>query len=551
MSALSTAEGTRPRYGDARRPWHPDFVEYMYRILEHPAYARMPCTVDDAGKIDWTIPSNRPRGSKNWDGNARRRDWWRAKAREIGVPFEGKWLSRTAKAIHPFGEKPCQTCGRVMRIAYAYPTKRLIDRLNTYLPDDALLEQSDLLEIGEVVEHLVRELGEPAAAAALADVFPALRDAREASVDDLRRLVDQRVVAAEARGLLSPGAMSNAPDRLDGFHTYNLCCRTRHDTGRTSDNLRTYGADRRAFEHWCEGDWSAANYLMTQPGIGRCPRCGAVGQLTADHVGPISLGFVHSPHFEAVCLACNSSKNNRMSLADVRRLLELEDAGEKVVSWQARTLWDACKSDVASDEQALLLSKLLRVNQHHYLLLLHQATERGLPDVLLQFLSPQHAEYRTRLEDLDPTTLQYSSITRTPRQPTYARSHGARMVRIAFGALDDYASKAKRNVQYVQEDLLAEAQRHVDEALGRAARDDASWRDELVEILALEPAAQDVRLSHLFEHGYQPPEDFSHVREAFEGYMSSLADILKRRFAEGRSQRIGDELDDALTALSA
>jgi len=69
------------------------------------------------------------------------------------------------------------------------------------------------------------------------------------------------IVPRKPRGLLSPGAMSNAPDRLDGFHTYNLCCRPTQDTGRAVDNLKSYGDDRRAFEQWCEGDWAAANLL--------------------------------------------------------------------------------------------------------------------------------------------------------------------------------------------------------------------------------------------------------------------------------------------------
>ena len=522
----------------------------MYEILELSNYAGMPCTIDDAGKIDWTIPSNRPRGSKNWDGNARRREWWRAKAEEVGVPLKGHWLSKTAKAIHPLGEKPCQPCGRVMKLSYVYPTTRLVRRLNRYLPDDALLEQADLLDIYEVADHLVRELGERSAVAALNEIFQALDAEEDSSPAQVKQLLQERVVATEPRGLLSPGAMSNAPDRLDGFHTYNLCCRGKHDTGRTTENLKTYGADRRAFEHWCEGDWSAANFLMTQPGEGTCPRCGAKGQLTADHVGPISLGFTHSPHFDAVCLACNSSKNNRMSLADVRRLLALEEAGDTVVSWQARALWAACKHDVDSDEKALLLSKLLRVNQHHYLLLLHEAKECRLPDVLLQFLSPEHAEYRTQFEGLDPKTLQYTRLIRTPRQATYARSHGARMVRIAFDALDDYASKAKRNVQDVEEHLLEDAHAVVDEALAQAAAEASSMRDDLLEILELDAASRDVRLSALFSDGYRPKEDFGYVRRAFQTYLDALSAILARRFQEGRAERLGDELEDAWQEVS-
>jgi Alw26I/Eco31I/Esp3I family type II restriction endonuclease len=523
----------------------------MYRIVEHPAYAGMPSTTDPDGKIDWTIPSYRPRGSKNWDGNTQRKAWWRQKAEELGIPRDGQWISKAAKAIHPFDEKPCQTCGRVMKLAYVYPTARALRRINVFLPEDAQLEVADLFDIYEVIDHLVEEVGLPAATAALKGVFPAMRGTESSSVEEIKREVAERVVSAEPRGILSPGAMSNAPDRLDGFHTYNLCCRGKQDTGRASENLRTYGVDRRAFEHWCEGDWSAANFLMTQVGEGACARCGVIGQLTADHVGPISLGFAHSPYFDAVCLACNSSKNNRMSLRDVERLSELEQNGEVVVSWQARPLWDRCKQKVKSDEQALLLSKLMRVNQHHCLLLLAQALDHGLPDVLLQLLMPEHSGYRTRFNGLDPSTLRYTGITRRRRQDTYARSQGARMVRIAFGALKEYASKIKRKVHFVDEHVLAPAQLKVDTALDKAARSSGEWREELVEILVLEPAVQDARLALLFRSGYKPPDDYDYVREAFNSYLDSLAAILARRFDEGRADRLGDELDEAWEELRA
>jgi hypothetical protein len=71
----------RPHYGDKRRAWRPDFVDYMYSIVEHPNYSGMPCTTDKDGKIDWTIPSNRKRGSKNWEGNTLRRAWWEHEAK--------------------------------------------------------------------------------------------------------------------------------------------------------------------------------------------------------------------------------------------------------------------------------------------------------------------------------------------------------------------------------------------------------------------------------------------------------------------------------------
>jgi len=92
-------------------------MDYAYVLVDEPAYAGMPCTRDAEGKLDWTIPTNRAPGSKNWDGNTRRKAWWEGKATSLGIPVEGKWISRVAKQIHPWGWKPCQTCGRWMRLS--------------------------------------------------------------------------------------------------------------------------------------------------------------------------------------------------------------------------------------------------------------------------------------------------------------------------------------------------------------------------------------------------------------------------------------------------
>jgi hypothetical protein len=231
-----------------------------------------------------------------------------------------------------------------------------------------------------------------------------------------------------------------------------------------------------------------------------------------------------------------------MSLADVEALRDREERGFEVISWHAKKLWDTRKWEVETDDQALLLSRLLRANQHHYLLLLHEALERAVPDVLLQFLSPEYADERTEFVGLDPTTLRFEHMVKTPRQDTYARSQGARMVRIAFASLTLYVTKTDRKVYFVDPPLLHRALAVVDAALARAAESPGSWREELREILAVDPAMQDIRLARLFRDGYKPPEDFSYVRDAFEAYMDRVAEILGRRFEEGRAERFGDEI---------
>jgi hypothetical protein len=165
---------TERRHGDARRAWSEPFLRYAYAVVEDDAYAGMPCTTDDNGKLDWIIPSGRAPGSKNWDGNSRRREWWSARARDLGMPTEGKWISGVAKRIHPWRWKPCQTCGRWMRTTYSYPGARTIAQLNERLPVEDQLEYSDFLDIYEVIDHLIQALGSEGATGALAGVFPEL-----------------------------------------------------------------------------------------------------------------------------------------------------------------------------------------------------------------------------------------------------------------------------------------------------------------------------------------------------------------------------------------
>jgi Alw26I/Eco31I/Esp3I family type II restriction endonuclease len=521
-------------YGDQRRPWNQAFITYMDSIVDHPNYQGMPCTRDDTGKIDWTIPSNRSRGSKNWDGNARRREWWAEKARSMGIAIEGPWLSKTAKALHPTGSKPCQTCGRLMELSYIYPTVQTIARLNSYLPEGEKLEHGDYLTIYEVVDHLFTELGGDVATRALSEVFPLAGHA--ATLDEFKRSITVQYVEKESRKF-SPGAMSNAPDRLDGFHTYNLCCRSRQDKGRDRQNLRSYGVDRRAFEQWCEGDWASADFLMSQAGVGPCTECSRMGQLTPDHTGPISLGFAHSPTFRPICNSCNSAKNNRMSHRDVQELLTRESNGEAVVSWQAQRLWDLCKNDVNDDHAALLLSKLMRIGQHHYLESLHPAVEAGVPDCLMQFLHPEYAYFKPTFIDLDPETLRYTRLERIPRNDTYARMKAARVVRVAFEALQDYAQKPKRNVQAVSSELVRPEHQAYLDTLQRAAAEASLSRESLTEILRSEdgPDTRDNKIALLTaETDFRCPWD-PEVRTELTKLTSAYADVLHVRFRRGES----------------
>lgn len=520
---------TEQKYGDDRRSWKEEFVVYMQKIVAHKNYAGLPDAIDDQGQIRWNAPSNRPPG-KWQDLRDRRLNWWKKKAETLKIATTGEWISKVAKAIHPFKEKPCQTCGRVMSLDYVYPTKNTIQKLNKALPAEAQLNYEDFLTIYEIVPILTSRIGDRGFSL-LVQVFPALKNV-EKSDEAFISFLSKNIVPLSPRGKLSPGAMSNAPDRLDGFHTYNLCCRHKQDTGRAAENLRTYTDDRRAFEFWCEGDWAAANLLMTMGGIEKCPECGRIEQMSADHVGPISLGFRHMPWFKPLCSSCNSSKGNRLSLSDVKSLIEREKNGAPVVSFQIKSLWDTLKKKVNSDAEALKLSKLLRINQHYYLLLLKEIYDLGYPEFLLMLLSPELAEEKIEFIGLNPGNFTFKELKRSRRADTYSASKAARMIRIAFDSLDDYASKEKRNIHAVPIEIEAPIRTAVLDAIKKDAALEGMHDRKLGQVLysalneKLGPEERAALVEKTLDHKYKPKNVFTASNLALRKYVDSVGTYL-------------------------
>lgn len=527
------------KYGDDRRKWSEEFIRYMKMIVTSPQYKGMPWAIDDEKQIRWNAPSNRPPGGKWSDLHDERLEWWKRKASEVGIKIEGHWISEVAKKIHPTGEKPCQTCGKTMLLSYVYPTRNTINKINKHLPDEDQLDFLEFKTIYEIVDYLFDVIPDKALAV-LIEIFPDI-PLEIKTKESVSKYLEEEVVPKEPKGKLSPGAMSNAPDRLDGFHTYNLCCRSKQDTGRNSANLRTYTDDRRAFEQWCEGNWAAANLLMNLSADGTCKKCGKYTKITADHIGPISLGFAHTPYFAPMCRGCNSGKNNRMSFSDIQALLELENRGIKVISWQAKGLWDKCKNEVSNDNQALLLSKLLRINQHHYLELLYIMMLEKIPDVLLQFLNTSYVKYKYEFIDLDPTNFTFTKIIQTPRSSTYVKSKSARMTRIAFEALRDYGSKTKRNIQDIRIDQIQRGYEKLKEDIQKAKSQDSELRRKLVRAIEEDEISKRIEsLEAIFRISLTSELNFNYIRNGIQELLSSIAIVLYKRFEENRAIRRGD-----------
>ena len=407
-----------------KRTWNRAFADYMKIIVSHPNYASMPNKFNGNGKIKWVSPSDKQRAK-----------WWDSKIKELGVNNRAD----VARAIHPkefHGFKPCQICGKKLSIFYVYPNKNTIKKINSAFPKLKLKPYQETID--QTIDHINKISKDSYAKIRKIFVIPA-------NINDENILP---FVKNNRQSRLSPGVMSNPPDRLDGFHTYNGCCRSKQDTGRLKANLSRYTQDRRAYENWADGDWNLSNRLMGEyqryAPLMKCPDCGKERKMTADHIGPISLGFTHRPKFNPLCKNCNSKKNNRITSSDVKQLIAGEGKGEIVISWHSKPIWNKLKNKVKTEDDALLLSKLMRTNLHHVLIIFSMISEAGFDDYIKRFLHPEYSFRDYKFEGFDPMTGPEKIISKELSSAN-KKKNATRCVRVAFESLADYKNKANRN----------------------------------------------------------------------------------------------------------
>ncbi len=382
-----------------KRNWHPDFQDYMNMIVNHAHFKGMPHTHKPDGSIRWIVTGKSTVGQE-------REEWWDKKRASLGIPKVPGWKSVVARRIHPSGEKPCQICGRVMKVGYEYPNKTCPYGKSTIIPCGK-----------ELCQHFISN--------------------------------------KKTCSHLGPGAMSDCPDRLDGFHTYNRCCRSKEDTGRHASNLARYGEDRRAYTFWADGDWKAASWLMQEF---------KKHSQSPDHIGPLSLGFCHRPKFEPLTRSQNSAKGNRLTYENVLSLIEDEKNGEQVISDHSRILWDKIKLMIQNDADAKHASQLLRKNLHSILAIFSIIADEGHEEFLIKFfLHPNHALYQHEFKGFDPKTGSYKEIITTKATRTEHHRNAERYIRKSFEALEEYRDKTNRNVLF---QIDVNLQKEIDTLLG-------------------------------------------------------------------------------------
>ena len=239
-----------------------------------------------------------------------------------------------------------------------------------------------------------------------------------------------------------------------------------------------------------------------------------------------------------------------MSFTDVRTLQELEGAGEVVISWQAARLWNECNALVFNDSDALLLSRILRINQDAFIRFLALGADSVHPEALLQFLDLSPALYRVHLDSFDPSTLVLGAVRRERRQPTYAASRAGRIMRISFEALRDYAS-GDRNIHQVSPHLFANELRSYEGSF-RAAGTPAPPLGALQSALSREsePSALEETLHEIVE-GNRVDQLMREAADAFPQVGRTMADLMERhqdvlveRFTDGDHR--GDDFTELL-----
>lgn len=413
-----------------KKVWNEKFVEYMDFIINHPNYKGLPISKKEDGSYTWVAPAKSEIGKK-------RMKWAKDKMKEFNISeSDNKPYAKLMFEIHPTKKKVCQICGKSMYLYYIYINTNFAKTIKKRFNYDANTTQT-LFEVCS--DLLALNYTEKEVKLFLQNSFNILLN--DASIEDIIMKCEELCRNGKCKKL-GPGAMSNFPDRFDGFHTYNRCCRTKEDSGRTPENLRTYGKDRRAYEYWSDGNIYAANLFMHSHYF---------IDTSADHVGPISLGFVHDPHYlRPLSLGENSSKRDKLSFSDIQNIIKIENSTKvPAMSWFSSIIWEDIKKNYLERKYTIpIYREILKQNMSNFMFILWyiqtSCGKKGEEFLISSFLQPKFDCF-----NYDYTFDYYGNITsKKIRHKTDAsKNEFNRYIRIAFESINDYNKKENRNVK--------------------------------------------------------------------------------------------------------
>lgn len=421
----------------SEQPWHENFIEYMDFIVHDPNYDGLTYTINAEGRPSWFSTKKTKRGQQHIQ-------WCLQKADELHLEYSPTDTSglyaRVMRYIHPTKNKVCQICGETMCVEYRYPTKNTLKALSKAFKID--FTQTD--HIDEIWDTLISN-GHSQEELILFFLkrSKALKEyiGKITTKEDLVNLLASQSMSKTSQ-VLSPGAMSDFPDRYDGFHTYNLCCRAYFDKGRFKENMRSYIQDRRAYEYWSDGNIHAANRFMGSQFF---------SGTTADHVGPISLGFVHDPRYlQPMEGGDNSSKRNHLRLEDIESIITIyEKTGVYPMSWFSALIWEHIKENYIEHQElidttyrnALLENMVCFMYVLNYVMT--HCAENGKTILSKCFLEKHFEEFSYDYYFKSDGTI----LETIPRHLTErAAKELARYKEIAFDAVRDFNDKDNRRI---------------------------------------------------------------------------------------------------------
>lgn len=417
-----------------KKQWHQRFFKYMEGIVHHPNYQGLPIKKKPDGSYAWIAAAQSEVGQQ-------RIAWCIDKAQELGFAVKHEvypgMYADVMLEIHPTKWKVCQICGKEMSLYYHYPNANFLKALNKQFGTDF----SDCDHIGDIWDELINSgVRRMDIAAFLIHKGNLDLDAQISEKDEIIDALEYACRKGDKK-CLGPGVMSNFPDRYDGFHTYNRCCRTTQDKGRSKENLRSYTKDRRAYEYWSDGNIHAANQFMGSSFF---------DGTSADHIGPISLGFVHDPHYlQPMPKGDNSSKRDRLQIVDIEHIIATEQrTGVYPMSWQSKLIWEFIKANYSDnpDKVPTIYRDALKQNMANFMFILSTILEtcpnHGEDFLVSAFLEPNDKYFNYSYKFNNKGDIVYQTDRHYTNRNQYETD---RYRRIAIEAVYDYSEKNNRN----------------------------------------------------------------------------------------------------------
>lgn len=412
---------------------HSEFLEYMDFITSHENYKGLAITKSKNNEWNWVTIGKHDLIRQS------RIQWALEKAKHIGIENKPGVYADVMREIHPTKTKPCQICGEYMSIYYYYPTNHFLNDLKNHFG----FHFNKTNHISDIWDNLITS---GVTNVHLSNyIFKKFSLSLDTPLDkDIIISMCEYACRKGNKKLLSPGAMSNFPDRYDGFHSYNLCCRQSQDKGRHADNMKGYTKDRRAYEYWSDGNIHAANQFMSSSYF--------YGS-SADHIGPISLGFVHDPRYlRPLNRGDNSAKRDRLWVSDVAEIYKVETStGVNPISWYSSRIWKYIRENYQANTELVptRYRDALKQNQVNFMyvmwLILLECGDIGEEYLVRCFLEEKYDYFNYSYKfDKDGNILAQSPRHFTDRN----ENETDRFRRIAIDSIHDFHKKHNRNLSH-------------------------------------------------------------------------------------------------------